>query len=127
MSAAQPVLCVRCAVPLLSAGIRAFRVWPDEGVTVGSEIGNWANTRLEHMMCPKCGHVEFFVPGVGADRSANEPVPDYAAPSAALPLIGNTIATDDGTLEETWMCSCGECNFLSYDNCLACNQPRQPS
>ncbi len=118
MEGVQPVSCVRCNVPLVSDGWRSFQVWSDEHPFLSLEM-----LRLEYYVCPTCGHVEFFAPGVG-DRSANPRLPASAPLSEAIPPMSPAVAVEGGGMEETWMCSCGECNFVRYDKCLGCGRPR---
>jgi hypothetical protein len=59
--------CVRCQTPLTFAAERDFREGTG-GWTLA--LGRLAalfedSTRLEVWACESCGHVEFFVPGVG--------------------------------------------------------------
>jgi hypothetical protein len=123
MEGSQPIVCVRCDIPLLFAGIRALALWPELGPDSDIVPTSSDMFPFEYCVCPKCGHMEFFAPGVG-DRSANPSVPDFAKPPMGLQLMSQAVAGEGGRLEETWMCECGDCNFLRYDRCLSCDRPR---
>lgn len=60
-----PINCVRCSRPLYFLGIREFH----EGTRIGI-LGDLFEAfqhreELEMFACGSCGHVEFFVGGVG--------------------------------------------------------------
>lgn len=59
--------CARCDTPLVFVAERDFREgsggWELAFGRLGALFGN--STRLEVWACPTCGHVEFFLPGVG--------------------------------------------------------------
>jgi hypothetical protein len=66
--------CLRCKAPLALVGERS-----------------WHELQLEAYFCPRCGHVEFFAPGVGVQsQTVTLPIPSQAPePSPdALPLPG---------------------------------------
>ena len=58
--------CVRCQTPLTYVAERDFREGTGGWLLLG-ELGALFETatRLELWACESCGHVEFFVPGVG--------------------------------------------------------------
>lgn len=64
---AEVLPCARCGTPLTFLGERDFhegtRAW---GFVLG-DFGELltGGTKLEMWACESCGHVEFFVPGVG--------------------------------------------------------------
>lgn len=68
-----PINCVRCASPLYFLGIREFH----EGTRVGffGDLFEAFQHReeLEMFACGTCGHVEFFVGGVGEGLRGWEP------------------------------------------------------
>lgn len=59
--------CVRCQTPLTYVGERDFREGSGGWVLAFGQLGALFenSTRLEVWGCHSCGHVEFFVPGVG--------------------------------------------------------------
>jgi hypothetical protein len=66
--------CLRCQRPLAYLGTREFhegtRAWP----FLLAELGELFVNREEFQLfaCPRCGHVEFFVEGVGEELRAPE-------------------------------------------------------
>jgi hypothetical protein len=59
--------CVRCETPLLFVAERDFREGSGGLEFAFGRLGAFlgSSTRLEVWACPSCGHVEFFLPGVG--------------------------------------------------------------
>ncbi|HEY3550914.1 MAG TPA: hypothetical protein VGK69_07670 [Gaiellaceae bacterium] len=59
--------CVRCQTPLVFVAERDFREGTGGWVLTLGPIGSLfeGSTRLEVWACQSCGHVEFFLPGVG--------------------------------------------------------------
>ena len=62
---ANPILCMRCKETLQHAGTRRFHEGTNWGVL--GELGEFfvKRERFDVYVCPQCGHVEFFVDGVG--------------------------------------------------------------
>lgn len=69
----SPINCVRCDSPLYFLGIREFH----EGTRIGflGDIAELFQHReeLEMFACGSCGHVEFFVEGVGEEARGWDP------------------------------------------------------
>lgn len=60
-----PINCVRCAAPLYFLGIRKFHEGGSPGF-FGDFFEAFQNKEeLEMFACGRCGHVEYFVGGVG--------------------------------------------------------------
>ena len=59
--------CLRCKAPLVFVAERDFREGTGGWEFALGSLGELfdGSTRLEVWTCPSCGHVEFFVPGVG--------------------------------------------------------------
>jgi hypothetical protein len=59
--------CVRCQTALTFVAERDFREGTGGWVLALGQLGAFFedSTRLELWACESCGHVEFFVPGVG--------------------------------------------------------------
>jgi len=59
--------CVRCRTPLTYVAERDFREGTGGWELALGRLGALfaGSTRLEVWACQSCGHVEFFVPGVG--------------------------------------------------------------
>jgi hypothetical protein len=59
--------CVRCQTPLMFVAERDFREGTGGLTFALGRLGTLfeGSTRLEVWACESCGHVEFFVPGVG--------------------------------------------------------------
>ncbi len=59
--------CLRCQTPLVFVAERDFREGTGGWVLALGRLGALFedSTRLEVWACTSCGHVEFFVPGVG--------------------------------------------------------------
>jgi hypothetical protein len=59
--------CVRCQTPLTYVAERDFREGTGGWTLALGRMGALFedSTRLEMWACQSCGHVEFFVPGVG--------------------------------------------------------------
>jgi hypothetical protein len=115
--------CLRCGVEMMSAGTHKLH----EGelsefepyvVRAGTTL-----LRLDLYFCPRCGHAEFIVPDVREEPTG---VPDEAAAERPGEVLATDtrIAGDDGGMEDTWMCPCGELNYASYDKCLGCGAPK---
>ena len=65
-AAADTLPCVRCQTPLTFAGEQDFREGGGTNLLFGFVGALFeSSTRLEVWACPSCGHVEFFLPGVG--------------------------------------------------------------
>lgn len=93
-----------------------------EGPAVGIDPVIQCLLRLELVVCPACGHVEFFVPGVRAGAQPSD-VQDPAPPQEVV-ADRAAVLNDQGLMEETWVCSCGEVNFVSDEKCLGCGEAR---
>ena len=75
MTEPEPLACLRCAGPLSFQGLREFH----EGTRVGA-LGDFFELfqnreALAVFVCPACGHVEFFSPGVGESSRFIPPKP----------------------------------------------------
>lgn len=59
--------CVRCETPLVFVAERDFREGTGSWELTLGRLGTLfdSSTRLEVWACSSCGHVEFFLPGVG--------------------------------------------------------------
>jgi hypothetical protein len=59
--------CVRCEAPLVYVAERDFREGSGGWILALGQLGAFFenSTRLEVWACQSCGHVEFFLPGVG--------------------------------------------------------------
>ncbi|HUZ15205.1 MAG TPA: hypothetical protein VMU72_03380 [Gaiellaceae bacterium] len=63
---AETLPCVRCRAPLTFAAEQDFREGSGWWLLFGPLGAIFeGSTRLEVWACESCGHVEFFVPGVG--------------------------------------------------------------
>jgi hypothetical protein len=62
------ISCLRCNQQLQHAGTRRFHEGTNWGVL--GELGEWfvKRERFDVYVCPRCGHVEFFVDGVGEEH-----------------------------------------------------------
>jgi len=65
---ANPISCLRCKGTLQHAGTRRFHEGTNWGVL--GELGEFfvKRERFDVYACPQCGHVEFFVDGVGEEH-----------------------------------------------------------
>ena len=131
-TAPRSLACPRCEVPLTFAGTKNFhegsRAWDVMG-------GVWEmfknRVALDAYFCPKCGHVEFFVAGVGDDlRELGPPVDgvdDDAVPLSLAALEPDTEEDGDGDGDDLpeWDCaSCGEAVPGNFEVCWNCSAPR---
>jgi hypothetical protein len=59
--------CLRCQTPLTYVAERDFREGSGGWAFAFGQIGALfeSSTRMEVWACESCGHIEFFVPGVG--------------------------------------------------------------
>jgi len=123
MADSEALPCLRCGGGMMPAGTHKVHEGECFGGVTGLAPLPPTLLPLELFFCPECGHAEFFVPEVRAASGVAAGELPALRPGEVLGREA-TVAREDGMMEQTWMCSCGEVNFASYDKCLGCGAPR---
>ena len=70
-----PIGCLRCQEPMYFLGVRKFHEGSSPGFFGDLFEAFQHREELEMFACGRCGHVEFFVGGVGEERRGWAPEP----------------------------------------------------
>ena len=74
--AAAPVpRCVQCHVAERYIGARRFRQVAASGLSEAGSLGFAIDQAFDVFVCPRCGHVDLYVDGVGGDTESDEAAP----------------------------------------------------
>ena len=90
----SPIDCLRCGSPLYFLGVRKFHEGSSPGVFGDFFEAFQHREELDMFACGNCGHVEFFVGGVGDELRGFEPEQEKSG-GLIRKLLGRKADGDD--------------------------------
>lgn len=110
------VQCLRCQTEMLFHKRENVQL----GRT-GTLLGDWSNILagaldVEIFYCPRCGKVEFFMPGIELDETACEESMEDLPPEVHAGIVGVSM---DG-IPQVRCPSCGRNHDFDYPQCVYC-------